>query len=201
MQRVGLTGSIAVGKSGVCEVFRELGCHVIDADQIAREVVGSGTPGLRSIVESFGESVLNADGTLDRAKLGGIVFADDSKRLLLNSIVHPLVFEIQNEWLNDRERDDPQGIAIVEAALMIESGGYKRFNKLIVVWCQPDVQLRRLIFRDSLSEVDALRRVAAQRPQEEKKSYADFLIDTSNGWDDTRRQVESIYGKLKNPAG
>lgn len=197
MQRIGLTGSIAVGKSAVCNVFRELGCYVADADQIARDVVKFGTPGLLAIVENFGESVLNADGALDRTKLGEIVFADESKRLILNSIVHPFVFEAQNAWLKERENEDPKGIAIVEAALMIESGGYTRFNKLIVVWCDPNIQLRRLVSRDGLSEANALKRIAAQMPQNEKKSYADFLIDTSNGWDDMRRQVISVYEKLK----
>src|SRR3982751_2252899 len=98
MLKIGLTGSIAVGKTFVCEVFRELGCAVIDADGVARDVVEPGTGGLRRVVEAFGESVLRADGTLDRAKLGSIVFADKEKRLLLNSIVHPLVFEAQDRW-------------------------------------------------------------------------------------------------------
>lgn len=197
MRKIGLTGSIAVGKSGVCDVFRELRCHVIDADQLARNVVRKGTPGLQKIVDEFGESVLQPDGTLDRTKLGAIVFADESKRLLLNSIVHPIVFEAQNAWLEERETLDPKGIAIVDAALMIESGGYKRFNKLIVVWCEPDIQLRRLISRDGLSEEYARQRIASQMPQDEKKSYADFLIDTSKGWDDMRRQVSCVYEKLK----
>ncbi|MBC7900598.1 MAG: dephospho-CoA kinase [Saprospiraceae bacterium] len=197
MQRIGLTGSIAVGKSAVCDVFRELGCHVIDADQIARDVVKYGTAGLRMIVHRFGDSILREDGELDRAKLGAIVFADESKRLLLNSIVHPLVFEVQNKWLETREREDPEGIAIVDAALMIESGGYKRFNRLIVVWCQPAIQLRRLMSRDNLAEADAQKRIASQMPQDEKKQYADFLIDTSNDKEDMRRQVIGIYEKLK----
>lgn len=197
MQKIGLTGSIAVGKSAVCDVFRELGCHVVDADQIARDVVKYNTIGLQKIAENFGESILEADGTLDRAKLATIVFADESKRLLLNSIIHPLVFEAQNEWLEIVEKEDPTGIAIVDAALMIESGGYKRFNKLIVVWCEPDIQLRRLISRDGLSEVNARKRIASQMPQDEKKTYADFLIDTSKGLEEARRQVIDIYEKLK----
>ena len=197
MLKVGLTGSIATGKSFVCEVFRELGCHVIDADQTARDVVKAGTPGLARIAEEFGRDVINAAGELDRAKMAAIVFADESKRLLLNSIIHPLVFEAQNKWLAEREAEDPDGIAIVDAALMIESGGYKRFDKLIVVWCEPAIQLNRLKLRDDLPETDAKRRIAAQIPQEEKKRYADFLIDTSNGIEDTRRQVVEVYENLK----
>jgi dephospho-CoA kinase len=148
MLKVGLTGSIAVGKSFVCDVFREFGCHVIDADQIARDVVRSDTPGLAKIIKEFGTEVVAPGGELDRAKMAAIVFADEEKRLLLNSIVHPLVFEAQNRWLLTRESEDPDGIAIVDAALMIESGGYKRFDRLIVVWCEPDIQLQRLKFLD-----------------------------------------------------
>ena len=197
MLKVGLTGSIAVGKSFVLEVFRELGCHVLDADKTAREVVEPGTKGLAEIVENFGDDVLLPDGSLDRKKLGRIVFSDGEKRQLLNSIVHPLVIEAQNEWIERCERDDPDGIAIVDAALMIESGGYKRFDKLIVVWCRPEIQLERLMLRDGLSTEEASRRVAAQMPQEEKKSYADYLIDTSNGFEDTRDQTTEIFGRLR----
>ena len=197
MLKVGLTGSIAVGKTFVCEVFRELGCAVIDADQVARDVVEPGTKGLELVVEAFGESVLRDDETLDRAKLGSIVFADDKKRLLLNSIVHPLVFEVQDRWMREREKVDPHGIAIVDAALMIESGGFRRFDKLIVVWCESELQLQRLMARDGLSRADAEKRIASQMSQEEKKRYADFLIDTSSGFDDTRRQTQSVFRQLK----
>src|SRR6476659_8035398 len=130
MLKVGLTGSIAVGKSFVCEVFRELGCYVLDADHVAREVVEPGTVGLKRIVENFGGEVLLPGGALDRSKLGSMVFSDNEKRQLLNSIVHPLVIEQQNRWIIARERDDPDGITIVDAALMIESGGYRRFDAM-----------------------------------------------------------------------
>ena len=196
MLKVGLTGSIAVGKSFVLDAFCELGCHVLDADKTAREVVEPGTEGLKQIVDHFGDDVLQPDGSLDRKKLGRIVFNDEAKRQLLNSIVHPLVIDEQNKWLERCERDDPRGVAIVDAALMIESGGYKRFDKLIVVWCRPEIQLERLMLRDGLSTDEATRRVAAQMPQEQKKSYADYLIDTSLGFDDTRRQASEIFGQL-----
>ncbi len=199
MLKVGLTGSIAVGKTFVCEVFRELGCSVLDADQVARDVVEPGTKGLRLVVDAFGESVLGPDGTLDRAKLGSIVFADKEKRLLLNSIIHPLVFEAQDRWIKERAADDPEGIAIVDAALMIESGGFRRFDKLIVVWCEPELQLQRLMARDDLSRQDAEKRIASQMSQEDKKSHADFLIDTSKGHDDTCRQVANVFRQLKLP--
>ena len=196
MLRVGLTGSIAVGKSFVLSVFREHGCHVLDADQTAREVVEPGTIGLAQIVENFGSEILKTDGTLDRSKLGAIVFTNNEKRLLLNSIVHPLVMEEQDRWLAERETEDADGIAIIDAALMIESGGYKSFNKLIVVWCEPAVQLERLKLRDELTESEALTRISSQMPQDEKKRYADFLIDTSKGFDDTRRQVAEVFERL-----
>jgi dephospho-CoA kinase len=197
MIKVGLTGSIAVGKSFVLEVFRELGCHVLDADKTARDVVEPGTKGLAEIVEKFGGEILSADGSLDRKKMGRIVFADEDKRQLLNSIVHPLVIEAQNKWIEQCESDDSDGIAIVDAALMIESGGYSRFDKLVVVWCRPEIQLERLMLRDRLSADEAARRIAAQMPQDEKKSYADYLIDTSNGFEDTRGQTTEIFGQLR----
>lgn len=197
---IGLTGSIAVGKSFVCDCFRELGCHVLDADLTAREVVAKGTDGLAEIVHEFGDDILTGDGELDRKKMAAIVFADESKRLLLNSIVHPRVIESQNEWLQDQKARDPAGIAIVDAALMIESGGYKRFDKLIVVWCRPDIQLKRLMLRDNLSETEARRRIDSQMPQEEKKRYADFLIDTSEGFESTRDAVNGVYRQLVTPA-
>ncbi len=195
--KVGLTGSIAVGKSFVVECFRELGCHVLDADKTAREVVEPGTLGLQKVIYEFGIDILQPNGSLDRKKLGAIVFADQEKRELLNSIVHPLVIESQDQWLADREREDPDGIAIIDAALMIESGGYKRFDKRIVVWCEPEVQLQRLMSREDLNEAEAKKRIASQMAQEEKKRFADFLIDTSSGFDDTRRQVDLLYAKLR----
>lgn len=197
MLKVSLTGSIAVGKSFVCEVLRELGAVVLDADETAREVVKPNTIGLRKIIENFGTEILQPNGELDRIKLGSIIFANDAKRQLLNSIVHPLVIEAQDDWLNRREQENPQGIAVIDAALMIESEGYKRFTKLIVVWCESAIQLERLILRNGLSETEALKRINAQMPQEEKKRYADFLIDTSAGFEDTRRQTIEVFEQLK----
>lgn len=197
MLKVGLTGSIAVGKTFVCECLRELGVFVLDADQTAREVVAPNTSGLRKIVENFGTEILTIDGELDRVKLGAIVFENEKKRLLLNSIVHPLVFEAQEKWLKEKEAENPKGIAVIDAALMIESGSYKRFTKLIVVWCKPAIQLERLMLRNNLTEAEALKRINSQMPQEEKKRYADFLIDTSEGFEATRAQTVEIFEQLK----
>lgn len=197
MLKVGLTGSIGVGKSFVTSVFAELGCRVLDADRTAREVVAAGTPGLQAVVEAFGVEILQPDGTLDRARLGALVFADEGKRLLLNSILHPFIIAAQDEQLRKWEEQDAGGIAIVDAALMIESGGYKRFDKLIVVHCRPEIQLERLMARNAVSREEAARRIAAQMPQDEKKRYADFLIDTSFGFEDTRRKTAGIYSQLQ----
>ena len=197
MLKVGLTGSIAVGKSYVCEILRELGCFVLDADQTAREVVKPHTIGWQKIVDNFGQEALQLDKTLDRAKLSSIIFSDESKRLLMNSIIHPLVFEAQNVWLSERKVENPMGIAVIDAALLIESGGYKRFDKLIVVWCQPEIQTERLMLRNNLSHEDAEKRINSQMPQEEKKLYADYLIDTSEGFESTKRQTIEIFGRLK----
>jgi|ERR1041384_2360922 dephospho-CoA kinase len=200
MLRVGLTGSIAVGKSYVSQVLAKLGCHVLDADQTARAVVAPETTGLQRIVETFGTEVLHADGTLDRAKLGAIVFADERARQQLNALLHPLIMAAQDEWLQARAAEDPRGVAVIDAALMIESGGYKRFDKLIVVHCRPPVQLERLMRRERITRAVAEQRIAAQMAQTEKMRYADFLIDSSDGFENTRRQTEAVYQELRSLA-
>ncbi len=196
MLKVGLTGSIAVGKSYVCEVLRELGAHVLDADQTARDVVAKGTRGLAMIAEEFGPEVVTADGELDRPKMAAIVFGDETKRLKLNAIVHPLVIEAQDVWIRKCETEDADGIAVIDAALMIESGGYTRFDKLIVVWCESGVQLERLKNRNGFDDAEALRRINSQMPQEEKKRFADYLIDTTDGFEATRRRTVEVFGEL-----
>jgi dephospho-CoA kinase len=197
MLRVGLTGSIAVGKSFVTDVLAELGCHVLDADETAREVVAPGSAALQQVVAEFGTDALQDDGTLDRGKIGSIVFADPEKRQLLNSILHPYIIAAQDQRLREWEAEDPDGIGVVDAALMVESGGYKRFDKLIVVHCRPDVQLQRLMTRSGLSETEAEQRVQSQMSQEEKKKFADYLIDTSDGFEATREQTEQVYAALR----
>jgi dephospho-CoA kinase len=197
MLKVGLTGSIAVGKSFVCDCLRELGASVLDADQTAREVVAPGSAGLAEIVKSFGHEFLLPNGELDRVRMGALVFANEEKRFLLNSIVHPLVFAAQAEWLAACEQKNPRGVAVIDAALMIESGNYQRFEKLVVVWCRPEIQLGRLMNRNGLSEAEALKRIAAQMPQDEKRSYADFEIDTSDGFEPTKLRTAEVFGQLR----
>jgi dephospho-CoA kinase len=201
MLRVGLTGSIAVGKSYVASVFAELGAHVLDADHTAREVVLPGSQGLEAVVKTFGEEILNADGTLNRQQLGALVFADEEKRQQLNHLLHPFIIARQDEILREWEREDPDGIGIVDAALMIESGGYKRFDKLIVVHCRPEVQLERLMLRNNLTREEALARIDSQMPQEEKQKFADYLIDTSDGYELARARTLEVYNQLRQLAG
>jgi len=197
MLRVGLTGSIAVGKSFVTSVFAELGCHVLDADQTARAVVMPGTPGLKAVAAEFGNEVLREDGSLDRQHVASLVFGDDEARLRLNSILHPFIIESQNQTLREWEQQDPNGIGIVDAALMIESGGYQRFDKLIVVHCRPEVQLERLMLRSGLTRMEAEERINSQMPQEEKQRFADYLIDTSDGFEPARQRTIEVYNDLR----
>jgi len=196
MLRVGLTGSIAVGKSFVASVFEELGCHLLDADLTAREVVLPGTVGLSAVVDRFGEEVLQKDGTLDRQHLAALVFGNEVLRKELNSILHPRIIEHQDAILKEWASNDPEGISIVDAALMIESGGYKRFDKLVVVHCRPEVQLERLMLRNGLSREEAQQRIDSQMSQEEKQKFADYLIDTSDGFEAARQRTQQVYDQL-----
>jgi dephospho-CoA kinase len=196
MLRVGLTGSIGVGKTFVSSVFEDLGCHVLDADVIAREVVAPGSPALKDVVREFGTEILQSDGSLNRTKLGAVVFESATKRQLLNSITHPYIIAQQDQRLGQWAAEDPDGIGIVDAALMVESGGYKRFDKLIVVHCRPEVQVNRLMARNNLSRAEAEARINSQMDQEEKKKFADYLIDTSDGFDAARKRTEEVYGEL-----
>ena len=197
MLRVGLTGSIATGKSFVAGVLAELGCRVMDADESSRRVVEPGSEGLRAVVEAFGAQYVRADGSLDRARLGELIFADARERERLNAILHPLIITDQNATLRRWDEEDPRGIGVVDAALMIESGGYKRFDKLVVVHCRPEVQLERLMRRNGLAREVAARRIAAQMPQEEKLRYADYAIDTSEGFEDARAKTVEVYRALR----
>ncbi|MBS1811570.1 MAG: dephospho-CoA kinase [Acidobacteria bacterium] len=198
--KVGLTGGIACGKTYVTEQLRTRGCEVIDADQVARKVVEPGQPAYQDIVLEFGPEILQPDGTIDRAKLGAIVFADTDRRARLNAIVHPRVHEMQSLWMAEVAERNPATIVVVDAALMIESGGYKRFDKIVVVYCAPEIQLARLVARNNLSVEEAARRIAAQMPSAEKLKYADYSIDTSGGFAPTDQQIETLYAELQKQA-
>ncbi len=197
MLKVGLTGSIAVGKSFVLARLRTLGCLTSDADHIAREVVAQGSEGLNAVVAEFGDGVLDAHGALDRARLRTIVFESEEHRLRLNEILHPLILERQDRMLAKWEVEAPSGIGVVEAALMIESGGFRRFDKIIVVHCDTEKQIERLIRRNSVTRDEAERRIGAQMPQSEKIRYADFLIDTSDDKAATMRRTNEVYREMR----
>ena len=196
MLTVGLTGSIAVGKSHVVTVLQELGCVVFDADKVAHSVMQPGRPAYDQVVREFGREVLGPDGAIDRARLGAIVFADQSRRNRLNEIVHPRVKQEQDRLLAEARAANPDAIAVVDAALMIESGGYKRFDKLIVVYCDRQTQVQRLMARNGIDREEAERRISAQMSSEEKRRYADYEIDTSGSFEDTRLQTCEVYQKL-----
>jgi dephospho-CoA kinase len=196
MLHVGLTGNIASGKSHATAVFAELGAHIIDADVVAHELLAPGTATYRKVVDAFGPEIVGDDGTIDRRRLGGIVFHDTDKRLLLNSLVHPDVRAEVLRRVVEIDGDGRNGILIVDAALMVESGSYKMYDKLIVVHCAPDLQIARIVARDNLSITEARARMAAQLPAEEKIKVADYTVDTSGTFRQTREQIEAIYRDL-----
>ncbi len=196
MLKVGLTGSIAVGKSYVLSVLAELGCVTFDADKIAHLVMEPGRPAYEDILREFGETVLAVDRSIDRKKLGAIIFGDEARRKRLNEIVHPRVIEEQNRLLGEAEARDPNGIAVIDAALMIESGGYKKFDKLIVVYCDRETQAERLMRRADITRGDAEQRIAAQMSSEEKLRYADYRINTAGTFEETRQLVIEVHAEL-----
>ncbi len=195
MLKVGLTGGIACGKSNVLRTFEALGVHVIDADQIAREVVEPGTAGYREILEAFGKKILKRDGTLDRKALGARVFSDARERHRLNQIVHPHILEREDALIQACQPLHSR-IIVVDAALMVEVGTYRRYEVVLVTYCPPEEQLRRLIHRDGMSRDEALLRIRSQMPIYRKLLVGDYAIDTSGSFENTREQVEQVYREL-----
>jgi dephospho-CoA kinase len=196
MIRIGLTGGIACGKSTVAAMLREMGCHVIEADLVAHELIEPGRPAYEEIVREFGREILEASGRVDRASLGRIVFADAAKREKLNAIVHPRVREEVERRIAALERSDPEGIVVVVAALLFEAGYTEALDRMVVAWCRPEQQIERLRER-GLPLEEAQRRIAAQWPVEAKRQRADAEIDCSRTLDETRRQVEELFRNLR----
>jgi dephospho-CoA kinase len=192
--RVALTGGIATGKSFCLERFAALGVPVIDADLLAREALAAGSPGLTMVAARFGPSVIQRDGTLDRAAMAAIVFADRAARADLESIVHPEVYRRINEWFANQ----PSGThgAIADIPLLFETGHEHGFDQVIVCACEPFEQLRRMTARDGLSEEAARARLAAQWPIGEKVARADYVIRTDTGFAETERQVKETWERL-----
>jgi len=197
MLRVGLTGGIATGKSTVGAMFVELGCHLIESDQITHQLFEPGQAVHAAVVKQFGNRILALDGTIDRRILGDIIFRDPQARGKLNSLVHPAIIQRQQEWLKEMQAQDPHGIAIVDAALMIEVGTYKNYDKVIVVTSSSELQKERLRARSALSDEEIESRIRSQMPNEEKIKYADFVIDNSGAIESTRVQVETVYRQLQ----
>ena len=200
MLRIGLTGGIGCGKSTVAAMMREAGCHIINADQIAHASLSPGGPGYDEIVREFGKGILRKDGTVERARLAGIVFAHPKLLDRLNAIVHPRVLAKISEELDAVERKDPNGVAVVEAALLIESEYHLKMDRLLLVSCTPEQQLERLTdprFGRNMTREDAQGRIAAQLPWAEKRKLAHDEIDCSGTLEQTRQQVISLVSRLK----
>jgi len=200
MLRVGLTGGIATGKSTVSQLFIECGASLIDADVLARHAVSSGQPALVAIAETFGHQMLHPDGTLDRRRLGSLVFDHPDQLKRLNTIVHPYVAIAQERATQEISEKDPHAVIMYDAALLIEAGAHRRMDRIIVVTADEGTQVRRLMQRNTLSEHDALKRIRAQMPLAEKIKLADYVIDGTATRERVRQDVKRIYEELKRSA-
>jgi dephospho-CoA kinase len=194
---VGLTGGLACGKTFVGEALGELGCHVLQADRLGHEVLLPGGAAYAAVVREFGSGVLDEAGEIDRRALAAQVFGKPERLALLNSFVHPPVMRLEEEWLERVAAGDPRGIAVVEAAILIETGSYKRFDKLIVAACGVEQQVQRSIKRDGASREEVLARLSRQMPLAEKLKFANFIIDTSGSKEETVRQTRAVYESLR----
>jgi dephospho-CoA kinase len=195
MTVVALTGGIASGKSTVAEMFRELGAVCIDADDVSRDVVEPGTPGLRDIVATFGEDVLS-DGHLNREALGRIVFGDASARARLNSIVHPLVRARSEELFEAARTANPNAIIIYAIPLLVEAGSERSFDAVITVSADEETRVQRLVSARGMTEAEARARVSAQASEAQRLAIADHVIDTNGSLEQTQSQVDEIWREL-----
>jgi len=195
MLLVGLTGGIASGKSTVSAFLRALGAVVIDADKLAREVVAKGSEGLDLIAQTFGRTLLAPDGTLDRKKLGDLVFADADKRKQLEAITHPRIFQRFAELSQEAESKGEPAV-VYDAPLLIERDLHKGMNATVVVWVPRDLQLQRLMMRDDISLAQAEQRLAAQMPLDEKKPIAQYVIDNSRSLAETEAQTAYVWREV-----
>jgi dephospho-CoA kinase len=200
MLRVGLTGGIASGKSTVDRMLRDRHYRVFDADAIAHELLEPGQATYDAVVREFGRGILGAGGAIDRVMLGAIVFRDPAKRACLNAILHPRIRDISQDWFARLDQPGGPAIAFENAALILEAGLRKYFDRVIVCWCRPEQQIERLKER-GLSLEQAQRRIAAQMPMDEKRRLADDVIDCSGSIEQTERQVEALLTRLEQEAG
>lgn len=209
MLKVGLTGGIAAGKSVVGEMFVGLGAHLVQADRIAHSLMLPGEAVYNEVVRHFGRSILNPDGSVNRAKLAEAAFgsadAAEGKRNSrideLNRIVHPAVIRSQEEWMHAVGLQNPHGVAIVEAALLLEAGAAKKFDRMVVVTCNAEQRAERFAARQKIdlesARKEVARRMAAQLPDEEKVKVANYVIDNSGSLNHTRQQVKAVWEKLR----
>ena len=197
MVKVGLTGGICTGKTTVGQMFVDLGCRLVDSDRITHELFEPGEKVYEAVIAEFGRRIQDGEGRIDRSVLGEIVFNNPDRRQKLNDLVHPAVIERQKAFLESVRAEDPTSVAIVDAALMIEVGTYKNYDRVVVVTCTPDQQRQRLGERFPLSDEEIQARISSQMPLDEKAGYADFVIDNSGSLEKTRRQVGEVYEKLK----
>ena len=194
MRRVALTGGIATGKSHVRAELERLGAATIDADVLAREAVAVGTPGLAAVVARFGRDVVDAAGALDRRKLAALVFRDPAARRDLEAIIHPIVRARTDAWF---ETLDPRNaFAVADIPLLYETGRENDFDEVIVTACDPEMQVRRVMGRDSITEQEARQRIAAQLPTEEKVRRAHYVITTDGSYEETNEQVRKVFERL-----
>jgi dephospho-CoA kinase len=197
MLKIGLTGGYATGKSFVARQLESLGCLVLYSDKLGHQVLQPGGPAYAPTLELFGESILNPDRTINRKALGAIVFANPELLQQLNSIVHPAVYQIQDEALAQFQVTNPHGIAVVEAAILIENGTYRHYERLIVTTCDPEIQITRGMERDHLSREEILSRLARQMPAAEKTRFAHYVVDTNGTPEQTVQQVHRIHAELR----
>lgn len=197
MLHVGLTGGLASGKSFVGRSLAGLGCFLIQADELGHQVIEPGGEAYESVVALYGKEILNADGRIDRRRLAALVFADPERLAQLNALVHPPVKAREKALAAAFERDHPDGIAVTEAAILVETGSYKDYDRLIVAVCRPEQQIERAMERDGASREEVLNRLRRQIPLDEKARYADFVIDTSGTKEDTLQQVRTVYQSLR----
>jgi dephospho-CoA kinase len=197
MLKVGLTGGLACGKSFVGEALAGFGCLLIQADELGHRVLAVGGEAYDDVVREFGAAILGPGGVIDRRALAAQVFGNPARLDRLNSLVHPPVLRREDELIADWARREPKGIAVVEAAILIETGSYKRFDRIILVTCREEQQLERAMRREGAAEADVRARLRRQMPLPEKRKFADFVIDTSGEKEDTLRQTRAVYEVLR----
>lgn len=197
MMKVGLTGGYATGKSFVAAELERLGCCLIYADRLGHQVLEPDGEAYRPAVEVFGPGILGSDGRIDRKKLGAVVFNSPEWLEKLTSFVHPAVFRLEERMLAEFQARNPNGIAVIEAAILIETGRYKLFDHLILTVCDEEIQIQRGMKRDGLTAEQVRQRISRQMTREEKTAYADYVVDTSGAKEETIRQVQTLYKDLR----